>query len=274
MVDRLAVLLDRFRVTADVDAAAAGADADTAGTLWLVASGTLLAYGDAMSALPAMCGPGLLLVPQPLPGSRVEHATGARAFAARLRFEGGADNPLVRALPAALWLPAGDVPGAAGLFALLFEEAFDARCGRAVLLDRLVEALLVQVLRERMESGALRGGLLAGMAHPRLRRALVALHEAPARDWSLASLAQVAGMSRSAFAQAFREALGQTPGHYLQGWRIALAQRALRRGRPLKRIAEEVGYGSEAALSRAFKAQAGLSPRAWRQAAGLRGAAA
>lgn len=59
-------------------------------------------------------------------------------------------------------------------------------------------------------------------------------------------------------------AMGTTPGQYLQGWRVGLAQQALRQGRPLKRIADDVGYGSEAALSRAFKAHTGQSPREWR----------
>lgn len=67
------------------------------------------------------------------------------------------------------------------------------------------------------------------------------------------------------FAASFREAVGRTPGQYLLGWRVGLAQQALRRGRPLKVVADEVGYGSEAALSRAFKAHCGLSPRAWKQ---------
>ena len=79
-------------------------------------------------------------------------------------------------------------------------------------------------------------------------------------------------MSRSAFAGAFRGVVGMTFGHYLQGWRIGLAQQALRRGRPLKVVAAEVGYGSEAALSRAFKAQTGVSPRQWRQDAAARAA--
>jgi AraC-like DNA-binding protein len=71
-------------------------------------------------------------------------------------------------------------------------------------------------------------------------------------------------MSRSVFATAFRETVGTTPGQYLQGWRVRLAQKALRRGRPLKMISAEVGYGSEAAFSRAFKAHSGLSPRDWK----------
>jgi len=119
-------------------------------------------------------------------------------------------------------------------------------------------------LRLLMESGEVHGGLLSGLSHPRLRNALAAMHEAPAKEWTLDELANVAGMSRSVFATTFRETLGITPGQYLQGWRVRLAQKALRRGRPLKIIAAEVGYGSEAALSRAFKAQSGQSPRQWR----------
>jgi AraC-like DNA-binding protein len=82
----------------------------------------------------------------------------------------------------------------------------------------------------------------------------------------LEALAEAAGMSRSVFADAFRDTVGCTPGAYLQSWRVSLAQQALRRGQPLKMIAIDVGYGSEAALSRAFKAQSGLAPREWKLA--------
>lgn len=61
------------------------------------------------------------------------------------------------------------------------------------------------------------------------------------------------------------EAISHAPGQYLQGWRVGLAQQALRQGRPLKVVASDVGYGSEAALSRAFKAHSGMSPREWKR---------
>jgi AraC-like DNA-binding protein len=108
--------------------------------------------------------------------------------------------------------------------------------------------------------------MLAGMSHPKLRRALIAMHEQPATEWSLETLAGVANMSRSVFASAFRDTVGCTPGAYLQSWRVSLTQQALRRGQSLKMIAGEVGYGSEAALSRAFKAQHGMTPSDWRRA--------
>jgi len=132
------------------------------------------------------------------------------------------------------------------------------------MLDRLFEVVLIQVLRHLMESGQTRVGMLAGLGHPKLRLAIVAMHDRPEKEWSLEDLATEAGMSRSVFANSFREAVGVTPGSYLQGWRIGLAQKALVHGKSLKHIAQDVGYGSEAALSRAFKAQAGKSPREWR----------
>ena len=109
------------------------------------------------------------------------------------------------------------------------------------------------------------GGMLAGLSHSKLRKAIVSMHEQPQQDWSLEALAGVSGMSRSVFAVAFRRTVGCTPGTYLQAWRVKLAQQALRQGRSLKLIANEVGYSSEAALSRAFKAQCGVAPREWRQ---------
>ncbi len=139
------------------------------------------------------------------------------------------------------------------------------RCGRQALVDRLFEVVLIQVLRHQMEHGQVRSGMLAGLSHAKLRLALIAMHEQPAEEWPLESLADVAGMSRTVFADSFRDTVGCTPGAYLQSWRVSLTQQALRQGRALKMIAGEVGYGSEAALSRAFKAQIGVTPTEWRK---------
>ncbi|MFO1370233.1 MAG: AraC family transcriptional regulator, partial [Marinagarivorans sp.] len=136
-------------------------------------------------------------------------------------------------------------------------------CGRQALLDRLFEVLLIQLIRQLMEKGGAQIGLLAGLAHPQLRQAIVAMHEAPEKDWSVESLAAQAGMSRSAFSNQFRETIGETPASYLQRWRIGLVQKWLKSGQPLKLIVEEAGYSSESALSRAFKSQCGCSPTEW-----------
>nr|WP_294865330.1 AraC family transcriptional regulator [uncultured Pseudogulbenkiania sp.] len=211
--------------------------------------------------------PSLLFYPRPLARRFVMDAQhGADLACAELRFDGGAENPIVGALPDVICLPLESIGGTGQVLALLFEEAFSNNCGRHALLDRLFEVVLIQVLRHLMETNQIRGGMLAGLSHPKLRKALVAMHEQPGREWSLEALANISGMSRSVFAGAFRSAVGCTPGAYLQGWRVRLVQQALRQGRQLKMIAVDVGYSSEAALSRAFKAQCGVTPREWRQA--------
>lgn len=210
--------------------------------------------------------PSLLFYPRPLARRFVTDAQhGADLACAELRFDGGAENPLVGALPDLIYLPLTSIAGADQALALLFAEAFSNNCGRHALVDRLFEVVLIQVLRHLMETEQIRGGMLAGLSHPKLRKALVAMHEQPGQALSLEALANIAGMSRSVFAATFRHIVGCTPGAYLQAWRVRLAQQALRQGRPLKMIAVEVGYGSEAALSRAFKTQSGMTPREWRQ---------
>lgn len=211
--------------------------------------------------------PSLLLYPRPLKHRFKTDATrGANLTCANLHFDGGAANPVANALPPVIRVPLADIEGADAVLSLLFDEAFNERCGRRALINRLFEVVLIQVLRHLMESGQIRSGMLAGMSHPKLRHALVAMHEKPAHEWSLDELAETASMSRSVFANTFRDTVGLTPGAYLQNWRVSLAQQGLRQGRPLKMIAIEVGYGSEAALSRAFKVQSGLTPREWKQA--------
>lgn len=212
--------------------------------------------------------PSLLFYPRPLARSFVtDDQHGADLACAELQFEGGAANPIARALPDVICLPLESIDGATPVLTLLFEEAFSNNCGRHALVDRLFEVVLIQLLRHLMETGQIRSGMLAGLSHSKLRKAMVAMHEQPGQEWSLDALADVSGMSRSVFAGTFRSTVGCTPGVYLQGWRIMLAQRALRQGRQLKMIAIDVGYGSEAALSRAFKAQCGMTPREWRQMA-------
>ncbi len=276
MADRLAALMDHFPVSAKVFNAGTLCGINTLesdgahGQLHLVRSGLVdVEYGRSSLRIER---PSLLFFPRPVTHRFVTDAErGADMVCANLSFDGGAANPIASALPDVICLPLEEVSGAGPVLSLLFDEAFDQRCGRMALLERLFEVVMIQIFRQLMESGEVKGGMLSGLAHPRLRNALVAMHEAPAQEWTLDELASVAGMSRSVFATTFRTSIGVTPGQYLQSWRVRIAQKALRRGRPLKVIAAEVGYGSEAALSRAFKAQLGQSPREWK---GLQPAAA
>lgn len=180
-------------------------------------------------------------------------------------FEFGLDegNPLLQALPQLTVLRLQDAPLLALTMQQLFAEAEEAHCGRQGVLDRLCEIALILMLRDLMDRRRLDVGLLAGLADPRLSRAINAVHAEPGHSWTLGELAQVAGMSRARFAVRFRETVGMTPGDYLAEWRVGLAQSMLLKGQPLKLVAGDVGYGSASALSRAFAARRGKSPTRW-----------
>jgi AraC-like DNA-binding protein len=276
MPDRLQALLSHFAISAHTFQSGAlcginALDGDGPfGQLHLVREGDVeVRHGKTLAA--RITEPSLLLYPRPMAHRFItDAARGADFVCANLSFDGGNANPIAAALPPFVCLPLAQLHGSESVLGLLFAEAVASNCGRQAMLDRLFEVVLIQVLRVLMESGQTRVGMLAGLAHPQLRKAIVAMHEEPAKEWSLEDLAAASSMSRSVFANSFRDAVGVTPGTYLQGWRIGLAQKALLQGRSLKLIAQDVGYGSEAALSRAFKAQSGKSPREWRnrQAAG------
>lgn len=272
MTDRLAALMAHFPISAQVFNTGALCGINTLesdgehGQLHVVRNGTVeVSHGNGRQSL-RIERPSLLLFPRPLTHRFVtDERVGADMVCANLSFEGGGNNPIAAALPDMACLPLHEIRGAEPVLALLFEEAFGQRCGRVALVERLLDVVMIQILRQLMENGEVEGGLLSGLSHPRLRKALVAMNEQPSRDWKLEDLAAVAGMSRSVFAVSFRETVGMTPGQYLQGWRLGLARQYLRQRRSMKVIAAEVGYGSEAALSRVFKAHTGLSPRQWRQ---------
>ncbi|RZI85043.1 MAG: AraC family transcriptional regulator, partial [Rubrivivax sp.] len=208
--------------------------------------------------------PSLLLYPRPLAHRFVtDREQGADFVCANLTFEGGLGNPISAALPAIVCLPLTAIAGAEPILTMLFSEAEKDYCGRQAVLDRLFEVVMIWLLRVLMDQGKVESGMMAGLGHPKLKLALVAMHDEPQRDWSLQTLAAEAGMSRTVFANGFRDVVGCTPGTYLQRWRIGLAQKSLRSGRGLKHIASDIGYSGEAALSRAFRDHTGLSPREW-----------
>lgn len=129
--------------------------------------------------------------------------------------------------------------------------------------NHLTEVLLIQVLRDAIEHRLVDGGLMAGLDDQKLHKALVAMHEAPARNWTLDSLAATAGMSRARFAAHFSRCVGAPPGEYLASWRIGLACTLLRRGVPVKQVAAELGYANASALGRAFTQRVGAPPVTW-----------
>jgi AraC-like DNA-binding protein len=277
-LDRLSSLLEHFRVRAHLFHAGplcgvTHFDAQPGRAfMHVLRAGEMVLVHRARSGAPrkvTLTEPSLLFYPRPLVHDfHNAPKEGADFVCATLDFEGGAAHPLVRALPPVVILPLRAVAGLHHTLSLLFAEATQVQCGHRMLADRLFEVLLMQLLRwllDHPQEADLPTGLLTGLAHPKLARALVAVHEAPGQAWSLQSLATQAGMSRSAFAATFKTQMGEAPAAYVQRWRVLLAQGLLREGRSLKTAAERLGYGGAASLSRAFTQTVGQSPRAWLQ---------
>lgn len=135
---------------------------------------------------------------------------------------------------------------------LIGAELVEPRCGQPALLERAGDILFIGLLRHLIARPQTAGGLLNGLADPRIARALVALHTHPNHRWPLERLAEEAGMSRTAFATTFRTLMRQPPGRYLSNLRLAIARRAVRTGKGLKSAASDAGYASPSALSRAL----------------------
>lgn len=135
---------------------------------------------------------------------------------------------------------------------LVSAEINEPRCGQPLLLDRAGDIVFIGLLRHLVAHAGDGHGLFHGLADPRLASTLVALHSEPQADWRLESMAEHAGMSRTAFANRFREALNTTPGKYLAQLRLAIAQKAVAGGDSLKAAARRTGYADASALSRAL----------------------
>ena len=279
-VDRLSSLLERFRVRAHLFhtgplCGVTHFDAEPGrGFLHVLRSGSMQVTHRPRQGAPKKIivqEPTLLFYPRPLAHEfHNAPAEGSDFVCATLDFEGGAHHPLARALPAVVVLPLREVSGLEHTLALLCAETERLRCGQRLLADRLFEVLLLQLLRwllDHPERADVPAGLLIGLSHPKLARALTAMHDHPGHAWTLESMASAAGMSRSAFAATFKDQVGEPPAEYLVRWRISIAQRLLRSGKSLKFVANELGYSANS-LSRAFTQTVGASPRAWMKAAG------
>lgn len=139
--------------------------------------------------------------------------------------------------------------------------------GFAALAAQTAQLLLIHVVRAFALTGKTDEiGWLAGLGDPRLARALTSIHQDPGRNWSVALLARIAGLSRSGFAERFHERLGQTPMHYLRSWRMHLAQEALvSSDATVTALAQNLGYQSEAAFREAFRQATGQTPKEFRR---------
>ena len=179
-------------------------------------------------------------------------------------------NPLLDNLPPVIKV--GDGQGRDGSWLSQFirlatVESADKRAGGESVLAKLSELMFIEVVRRHLESlPPEQAGWLAGLRDPFVGKALSLMHGSPARSWMIEDLARDVGLSRSVLAERFADLVGMPPMLYLAKWRMQIASGLLSGGNAnIATVAAEIGYGSEAAFSRAFKKLVGVSPSAWRR---------
>jgi AraC-like DNA-binding protein len=175
-------------------------------------------------------------------------------------------HPLLRDLPEILRLDTRGRPELKAAVDLLSTELTRPGLGTASVIPALLDTLLHYALRTWFEANGT--GWAAALGDPAVAAALAAIHRDPARPWTVASLAAVAGLSRAPFAKRFTDLTGQPPMRYLTWWRMTTAARLLHTSdAPLTSIAGTVGYHSEFAFATAFKRQYGTAPGRYRKSA-------
>jgi AraC-like DNA-binding protein len=193
-----------------------------------------------------------------------------------VRFDHPAARNLVEILPRTIHVE-GTGDWLQATLRLMAAEAREVRPGGEAVITRLGDILVIQAIRLWIETDpAAQTGWLGALQDPQIGRAISLIHREPARDWTVASLADELAMSRSAFAARFTELLGEPAIRYVTRWRMHVALNALREdGATVAQLANRLGYRSEAAFARAFKRVVGVPPGAVKRepAGGALGAA-
>ena len=170
---------------------------------------------------------------------------------------------LLASLPEVLQLRAGIAdPWFDSLLELIASETRTMRPGAEVVISRLCDILVIHAIRTWVtDEPSATTGWVGALRDPHVGAAIAAIHRSPGEDWTVELLASKANMSRSALSTRFRELVGQSPAQYLTHWRMEIASERLRHSADsIFQIATDLGYGSEAAFSRAFKRVLGTPP--------------
>jgi AraC-like DNA-binding protein len=194
-----------------------------------------------------------------------------RLVTGAFRFEGDNMPSMLAVLPSVIHIPSAvrteDAGWLEGIAQYLLAEARTPHPGASLMISRLIDVLVIRAMRIWVRTAPPENrGWLGALADARISRALSAIHDAPFRRWTVAELAGIAGMSRSSFADRFASLIGAAPLHYQTRWRLLLANEMLKRiDTRVSDVARRIGYDSDAAFSRAFKAQFGFPPARVRQ---------
>jgi AraC-like DNA-binding protein len=234
--------------------------------------------GHVLRSEPGVAAPGVLELEREEISERYEilrHGGGGAPttlICGAVRFDHPAARNLVEILPPILRVEAsGSLQSdwMQSTLRLMAAEARELRPGGEAVITRLGDILVVQAIREWLETDpAARTGWLGALQDPQIGHAISLIHRDPARAWSVAALADELAMSRSAFAARFTELVGDPAMQYVTRWRMQIAASSLKdEGATVAELAARLGYRSEAAFARAFKRVIGVPPGALKRAA-------
>lgn len=236
------------------------------GLFHLVGSGRCRVECDELNSTTDLEPGDLVIFPHGTP-HRLLDGTGGDAIQTSLicgefHFVGSGQHPLSLALPSCMIIHASRASAPFRQLAATMAEVVHADfVGRHVLLNKLADALFTLAICDYSRQTVERQGLFASLADPRIARVLQAVHDHPGKAWTMQSMAALACMSRSAFAERFTQLMKVPPIQYVKQWRVTLAEQWLRdRQQSVAGIAQQLGYSSEAAFRRLFKRVSGLCP--------------
>ncbi|WP_354567432.1 AraC family transcriptional regulator [Glaciihabitans sp. UYNi722] len=232
-----------------------------------VVSGSIEVLG---AAEPVTLGTGALLLLPRAGAYRMRALEHSVVATGELVLSSPAGDSLVEALPDALVACCflAREPHLASLMEGLASEYSGMRAGASVIGSRLATIIASAAVRAWVEDGSAPDHWLVAVEDPHIARAIAAMNDDPGSPWTVESLAHIARASRSAFAERFHEVVGDPPARYLARIRMDRAKELLRREQlSVAETALRLGYGSEAAFSRAFRRYTGASPALWRRTA-------
>ena len=259
--------------TVDVSLPGSAPVSARAGDLVIIPSGAAHALGSDLSR-PRADGARLIVRRGPDDVPQVRHGGGGevtRMVCGYLACDSSLFDTVLAALPRVMVVSMREGPGAQWLASSIrfsIAESAAQRAGAGTVLAKLSELMFVEAIRRYIEGlPAEQTGWLAGLRDRFVGKTLTLIHSKPAHPWTVEELAGTVGLSRSALAERFTGLIGQPPMQYLTRWRLQLAANLLRASsRNVASVAAGVGYDSEAAFSRAFKRELGITPAAWRRA--------
>jgi len=268
--DLLSQVLARIRLTGDCVyattlAAAARLDlAAQAAHVCVVNEGAMEVTGDVGAPITLKSGDLVLLPREPRDVKLTVGESPAAVVVCRFWFDPDVLQDMLFGLPTLIHIPQAESSDwLTNIIPYLLREADDNQPGSALMVSRMIDLVVIRVLRTWVHRGHA-SSWLGGLADARIARVLKSIHEQPAQPLTIDALAGIAGMSRSNFCERFAALVGQSPLRYRNECRLTMARNMLAKG--TLRVGEvgiAVGYESEAAFSRAYKAFFGHTPRDW-----------